>query len=89
MYDVKCNVLRTLIYVTVHAKTLRKSANFFVELRADFPSPTYILHLLQISCGYIARSVAEIRLFLDRFDGHIYFLTELNIEYAIGDKIRI
>ena len=38
-------------YVTVHAKTLRKSAKIFVELRADFASPIFILHLLQISCG--------------------------------------
>ena len=33
------------------AKTLRKSANFFVELRANFASPIFILHWLQISCG--------------------------------------
>ena len=37
--------------VTVQAKTLCKSAKIFVELRADFPSPIVILHLLQISCG--------------------------------------
>ena len=37
--------------VTVHAKTLRKSSKIFVELRADFATPIFILHLLQISCG--------------------------------------
>ena len=36
--------------MTVHAKTL-KLAKQFVELRADFASPIFILHLLQISCG--------------------------------------
>ena len=40
-----------IIIITVHAKTLRKSANIFVELRADFTSPIFILHLLKISCG--------------------------------------
>ena len=38
-------------YVTVHAKTFRKSANIFFEIRADFASPIFSLPILQISCG--------------------------------------
>ena len=37
--------------VTVHAKTLRKSGTFFVEIEADFTSPIFNLPLLQISYG--------------------------------------
>ena len=40
-----------LLYVTVHAKTFRKSANIFFEIRADFASPIFSLPILQISCG--------------------------------------
>ena len=39
------------IYVTVHAKTYRKSAKNIFEIRADFASPIYILVFLQNSCG--------------------------------------
>ena len=39
------------IYVTVHAKTYRKSAKNIFEIRADFASPIYILDFLQNSCG--------------------------------------
>ena len=44
------HVLRYL-YVTVHAKTYRKSAKNIFEIRADFASPIYILDFLQNSCG--------------------------------------
>ena len=36
----------------MHAKTFRKSANIFFEIRADFASPFFSLPILQISCGY-------------------------------------
>ena len=62
-----------LTYVTVHAKTYRKSAKNIFEIRADFASPIYILDFLQ-KFVWIARSVAEIRLFLYQFDGHIAFM---------------
>ena len=39
------------IYVTVHAKTYRKSAKNIFEIRADFASPIYILDFLQNLCG--------------------------------------
>ena len=38
-------------YVTVHAKTYRKSAKNIFEIRADFVSTIYILDFLQNSCG--------------------------------------
>ena len=38
-------------YVTVHAKTLRKSGKIFDEIEADFASPVFNLPLLQISYG--------------------------------------
>ena len=38
-------------YVTMHAKTLRKSLNFFVEIESDFASPIFNLPLLQILYG--------------------------------------
>ena len=38
-------------YVTVHAKTFRKSAKSFFEIRADLASPIFSLPILQISCG--------------------------------------
>ena len=41
----------TAIYVTVHAKTVRKSGKVFVEIEADFASPIFNLPLLQISYG--------------------------------------
>ena len=41
----------TDVYVTVHAKTYRKSEKNIFEIRADFASPIYILDFLQNSCG--------------------------------------
>ena len=38
-------------YVTVHAKTYRKSAKNIFEIRADFASSIYILDFLQNSFG--------------------------------------
>ena len=38
-------------FMTVHAKTLRKSGKIFVEIEADFASPIFNLPLLQISYG--------------------------------------
>ena len=40
-----------VLFVTVHAKTYRKSAKNIFEIRADFTSPIYILDFLQNSCG--------------------------------------
>ena len=37
--------------MTVHAKTLRKSGKFFVEIESDFASLIFNLPLLQISYG--------------------------------------
>ena len=39
------------IYVTVYAKTLRKSAQKIFEIEADFASSIFNLPLLQISYG--------------------------------------
>ena len=39
-----------ILYVTVHAKTLRKSAEIFLEI-ADFATPIFNIPLLQISYG--------------------------------------
>ena len=57
--------------MTVHAKTYHKSANIFIEIRADFAFP--IFNLLSLYFVLIARSVAEIRLFLYGNDGYIAF----------------
>ena len=38
-------------YVTMHVKTLRKSATFFFEIEADFTSPIFNPPLLHILYG--------------------------------------
>ena len=44
------NTIRILLYVTVHAKTLRKSADIFFVIE-DFATPIFNIPLLQISYG--------------------------------------
>ena len=53
--------------MTVHTRTLHKLAKIFVEIKADFATP------FAANFVWIALSVAEIRLFLYRFDGYIDF----------------
>ena len=48
---IKCPFNGVLLFVTVHAKTYRKSVNIFFEIRADFASLIYILDFLQNLCG--------------------------------------
>ena len=40
-----------LIYVTIHSKTLHKSAKIFIEIIADFALPIFNLLSLHISYG--------------------------------------
>ena len=66
------DVEKHLQNVTVHAKTYRKSVNFFFEISGFRISNLY--SRFPAKFVWIARSVAEIRLFLYRFHGHIAFM---------------